>query len=237
MSTELQTTNPTITPLKSMRQVETTEQLEWILEKSKHIIKNRDDYYEANRNYIENSDKEGNLNQEYENVSKPGAIINASISVFLMGVFFLLFIPIIYLIYVAAIILISSILIAIGIIKLNQKKIKNQYNLQITNVDNYKNIMINIEHELENQQNFFWCAEIIPIEYRNQKAVEIMLSAIRKSRADNWKECCDIYDKECERQDMRKYQAAQLALSQEAATNSKWAAAGAWATFGAVLFK
>jgi hypothetical protein len=239
MSTELQTTNQTFTPVNSMRQVETTDQLEWILKKALLIINKRDEYYEATKEHMEYRSKANEQARIHQNATGCGgiafAVLMSGIAGFAVG-------GVTYGLTLSAapsviIGLILAVLLALAIIKIEQARAEKNYT-------GYDDIAKGIEHKMErtetaikNQQNLFWCAEIIPIDYRNQKAVEIMLSAIRKSRADNWRECCDIYDKECEREEMREYQAAQLALSQEAATNSKWAAAGAWASFGAILFK
>jgi hypothetical protein len=76
--------------------------------------------------------------------------------------------------------------------------------------------------------DFFWCAEIIPEEYRSQMAMEIMLSAIRASKADSWKECCAIYDNELNKAEMRAYQNQQMNMMQQIRSNTASAANAAW---------
>jgi hypothetical protein len=246
MSTELQTANSTITPLKSMRQVENTDQLQWVLEKALVVIKKRDEAYTYSVKY---SDTIKEVKTQFENYKKYSSFGTFMLLFFTLGLVVGMFCGALALglvqistninPYVAFLVVgvISAALSSVAILFRDKKAYKNKYDKALESVNQISGWIENNNKEFLKIEHLFWCAEIIPIEYRSQKAVEIMLSAIRKSRADNWKECCDIYDKECEREDMREYQAAQLALSQEAATNSKWAAAGAWATFGSVLFK
>jgi ABC-type multidrug transport system fused ATPase/permease subunit len=226
-------------PITSMREVESTEQLEWILEKSLSVIEKRDEYYRATKIYMDYRAKAKEQQRLHKNATGSfmiglGIMIGGAIGL-IMG----LLTYAITLSWVTALIfwLIATVILTVIFINRERSRAAIKYSAFDINSEEIKHSMEKTELAISKQKNWFWCVEIIPVEYRNQKAVEIMLTAVRNSRADNWKECCDIYDKECRKQEMREYQAAQLALSQEAASNTAWAAAGAWATFGAILWK
>jgi hypothetical protein len=219
-----------------MREVETPEQLEWILSKAYDVVEVRDEIYS---NYLKMSslkstrDEANRIGGRVRNIGM--IILRFVLSVGTLVVLIGQFTGDITKAIVLGLILGA---IATAIMTAVQSA---QYNAKAGEA-NFKNTVVRIstdqlEDKARKLSNSLWCAEIIPIAYRNKQAIEIMIAALRNSRADNWKECLDVYDRECEKESMRRYQQEQLALSKEAASNSKWAAAGAWASFGAILWK
>jgi hypothetical protein len=122
---------------------------------------------------------------------------------------------------ISEVICISACIYSIRKYKENVKKFKAETEAMKAELEQEK---VQFENQARALQNVFWCAEVIPSEYRNVKAINIMRNAIHSSRADNWKECCDMYDKACLAQEMREYQEEQLRLLHEVATNAQVAA-------------
>jgi uncharacterized membrane protein len=216
-----------------MREVESIEQLEYIFQNAAKVIELRDEIY-MNYGKIEKTKEEQDKQTVIQKQTRRGLWIYGIMLVIMLAIF-------IYISILAGRVVINGGIILpviVVIFMLSQKSSANKkkQNFEIMQSAT-RDTISKLEKRARELSDIVWCAEIIPIEYRNQKAVRIMLTALQSSRADNWKECLDVYDKECRKQEMREYQAAQLALSQEAANNTAWAAAGAWASFGAILWK
>jgi hypothetical protein len=220
-----------------MRQIEGVEQLEQVLNKSYEVIKRRDNLYYMFEMKLRNDEAIENLKKLRKKRTDGGMAILLLILTPIVTLFPANFteyavddiIPIphlgfwIWLIYSVLLTALIMVIIALAI-NGKIKKIKANEPALLHNIEVAKS-------QLLEAQEIFWCMEVVPSEYRSQKAMEIMLNAIASSRADDWKECCNIYDAACQRDEMRQYQAEQLAMTQRAANNAEWAADAAWAMF------
>jgi hypothetical protein len=224
-------------PVRSMREVESIEQLEYILHNALKVVELRDEIFMNYGKIAKTKEEQGKLTVVQKQTRR---------GLWIYGIMFSIVLG--FLIYYAvssdgvtfnsgiiyALILPVSIILFLIYEKSKANKKKQNFGI----IQSATRVTIeNLEKRAHELSDIVWCAEIIPIRYRNQKAVEIMLTDLQNSRVDTWKECLDIYDKECEKESTRRYQEEQLALSREAANNTAWAAAGAWASFGAILWK
>jgi hypothetical protein len=205
-----------------MREVQSTEQLRDILVAARNIVLIRDAIY-------------GKL---YE-INNAGALQNAarftknSLKLWLISLAaFPFFIAAIAVppkdkaipIFMFIAIIVAAIVAQVASNKSHARKIEEYINGIETDKTRMRHEVSQLEAQVRTYTDTFWCAEIVPPEYRNQRALEIMINAINASRADNWKECTDIYDRACMNAEMRNYQEQQIRISQEVAYNANAAA-------------
>jgi hypothetical protein len=213
-----------------MREVQTTEQLRGILIAAHNIVLIRD---AINRKLceIDNATARQNAARFMKNPHNKLWLLG------LIGFPFLFLAPVMGLSeYTRNIIfmsfIIGAILLQITAGIFHKRKIKKC----IKGIERDKTRMRNEVSQMEEQIHTyatFWRAEIVPPEYRNRAALEIMINAINTSRADSWKECTDIYERARMNAEMRNYHERQIRISQEAAHNAGTAADAANASASA----
>jgi hypothetical protein len=255
-----QLSKPVQSPLSGLREVENASQLEYILKNAKYVIETRDNLYEVismtDNSNMTLSNKKNVLNST-KSYSKFFVVVGALVIIFGLclcaimisssphntGLLFFGLVPM----------GVGAICVLISMYKLDKSKCEIQeIESEIENAPQTKQHLLDeAKEKCEKIKDVVWCAEIIPVNYRNFHAIDIMYTAVHDLRADTWKECTKIYDEKCAEEAQQAYREMSLSIqesslrynekildeSRRAANNAGWAAAGAWAGVMQGLFR